>query len=1095
MKKIYSLLIAFLCLSCFLGHAQDSRVIEGLVQEVINGRKEPSIGVNVAVANEQNRTLTGTVTNLDGKYVLRVPESSGKLKIVFSFIGMKQQTFEYTGQRTLNVIMTEDAKQLETVVVTASRVTSDLGITEREQTFSSEKIKMDDVIATLPVTSIEEALQGKIAGLDILTGGDPGSRSSIRIRGTATLNSNAEPLIVINGVPYKTDIDESFDFNTANDEDFAAMLNLNPHDIESIEVLKDAASTSIYGTDGANGVLLITTKKGARGKTSFSFSSKYSLKFEPDPMPMLSGNEYVAFIQDAIWNTANAKGLQNSRDLLELLYDTPEINYNPNWRYFNEYNVNTDWLDAVKKNAFTADNSFSMSGGGEKAIYRMSLSHTNEGGTSVGTGLERLTASLNVGYYFSDRLRVEADFSHSDSDKDDNWTKNVRSEALKKMPNKSPYWMTTDPYGNIVATDNYFTRQNSEEFQGVFRSKADGSNAVNFHPIIMANESYNNTRQKEERIIVRLKYNILPELEYSGYVSMMYRTTKNRKFLPQAATDVSLDNEFANRSTDSYSNNLALRTENRFTFRKSWNTDHTLVGTATWRTNQQTNSNYSSEIYGAASAGMSDPVTGGSIISLNSSDSETRTLSGIVSANYTLMNRYTIGATLNHEGKSSLGNDNRWGTFPSAGLAWHMKEEAFLKNLNWLDEAKLRASYGQSGNAPGGTAPYIGTYSSVGKYITGSAIAPASMQLDKLKWETTTEYDIGIDLAFFQNRLTMTFDYYYKYTKDLLQKNIKIPASAGYESKKSEIAYYNSGELSNKGWEYRFDYTMFENKDWRIASRFNIARNINEIEKLPENMTEENYSLKNGEYAQRVIAGRPTGSFFGYKYLGVYQNTEDTYAKDENNNIMSDLNGNPIVMKNGSYVAYPGDAKYADINHDGVINEKDIVYIGNCMPVVHGSAGLSVKYQNLMLNLNFHYRLGQKVINKARMESESMIGRDNQSKAVLSRWRNEGDDTNIPRALWDYGFNYLGSDRFVENCSYVRLQSISLNYKVPKKICNSLHINTLNLFVTFYDLYTWTDYTGQDPEVNLPSSVTGLAVDNAQTPPSRRFSAGLNLYF
>jgi TonB-dependent SusC/RagA subfamily outer membrane receptor len=199
--------------------------------------------------------------------------------------------------------------------------------------------------------------------VDIVAGGDPGAKSSIRIRGTATLNSNADPLIVINGVPYTTDIDDSFDFATANNEDYADMLNLNPHDIESIEVLKDAASTSVYGTSGANGVLLITTKKGGRGKTRFSLSSKFTAKVEPNPIPMLDGDEYVAFIQDAIWNTANARGVANSSSLLELLFDTPEINYNPDWRYFDEYNADTDWLSYVKKNATISDNSFSMSGG------------------------------------------------------------------------------------------------------------------------------------------------------------------------------------------------------------------------------------------------------------------------------------------------------------------------------------------------------------------------------------------------------------------------------------------------------------------------------------------------------------------------------------------------------------------------------------------------------------------------------------------------------------------------------------------------------------------------------------------------------------
>jgi len=1090
-------IIVLLLLFYSLSFAQSSRVLKGTVWESIDGKKESIVGVNIMISNEQNRTLTGTITDIDGKYTITIPEGSGKLKVVFSFIGMKSVVYDYSGQQTLDVVLESDVHTLQDVVITGKRVVNELGVSERQQTASVQKIKMDDVISNLPVASVEEALQGKIAGMDIISGGDPGSRSSIRIRGTSTLNSKTDPLIVINGVPYSANINDDFDFNTANDEDFAAMLNVNPNDIETIEVLKDAASTSIYGTAGANGVLLITTKKGTQSKTTFSVSSKTSVKFEPDPMPMLSGKDYVSFIQNAIWNTSNAQGVANSRELIKLREATPEINDKPDWRYYNEYNVNTDWLSHVRKNALTTDNSFSMMGGGEKATYRFSMSYLNEGGTTIGTGLERMTSTLNVGYSFSNKLRVESDFSYSGSNVDDNWTKDVRAEAYRKMPNKSPYWMTTDDNGNVVATNNYFTRQNAEEFQGPFNGgkNDEGEGSSNFHPIIMAKESYNNSYQNEERMNIRLKYDFLPGFSYSGYVSMNFKTNKVRKFLPQAATDVSVDSRFANRSTDAYSNSLSLQTENKLMFNKDWKSRHNLVATAIWRTAQSTSSDYSSKIYGASASGMSDPSTGGSVVGIGSGDSEGRTLSGITSLVYTFRNRYTLAGTINYEGKSSLGKSKRWGVFPSLGAAWHVNEEAFLKDVAWLNDLKLRASYGESGQAPGGTAPYVGTYKFVGKYNTAYGIAPASMQLNNLKWESSTEYDFGTDISLLNNRLTMTFDYYYKYTSDLLQKDIKISSSAGYEGNGNKIAYYNSGEISNIGLEYRIDYTIFEKNNLRIAANFNIARNINKIESLPDNMSASIYSLKNGEYAQRIFTGTPTGSFFGYKYLGVYQNTTDTYAKDVQNNTMYNLDGDPIVTKNGTYLCYPGDARYEDVNHDGLINEKDIVYIGNSNPVVTGGGGVNVRYKNFTLNVNLHYRLGQKVINKARMNSESMYGTDNQSTAVLRRWRNEGDDTEIPRALWDYGLNYLGSDRFVDDCSYVRLQSLSLNYRIPKLLCEKLSMNSLSFFVTFYDLYTWTNYSGQDPEVNLPSKVTDLAVDNAQTPRSLRFSAGFNLLF
>lgn len=1087
MKNIKFVLITVMVLFMLSlpAFSQTSKILTGRVYEKIGNTTSPSIGVNVSIANSQNRTLVGTTTNQAGEYSLRIPENAGDLKIVFSFIGMKRQVVAYKGQPKIDVTLLEDFTELGEVVISTKRAEkNELGITMREQTASTQKISMEQIVESLPVSSVEEALQGRMSGVDIIAGGDPGARSSIRIRGTATLNTSADPLIVINGVPYSTNIDDNFDFATANNEDYAEMLNLSPYDIESIEVLKDAASTAVYGTKGANGVLLITTKKGSMGKTRFSFSTKYSVKYEPRSIPMLNGDEYVSFIQDAIWNSANAQGVNNSKALLELLFDTPEINFNPEWRYFNEYNANTDWLSYVKKDAATTDNSFSMSGGGDKATYRFALSYLDEGGTTIGTNLQRFTSSLNVGYNFSSKLRVDADFTFSESDKKDNWTNNVRLESMLKMPNKSPFII--DEHTGLP-TGNYFTRQNAEEFQGAF------SGGRNFHPIIMATESYNKSKQQEEKMTFRLSYDILPGMNFSSYVSMKFNTVKGRKFLPQDATGVTIDNPYANQSTDSYSDNFALLTESKLIYRKRINDAHNIVATGLWRTNSGLSSNYSTVIYGASSAGMSDPVTGGAIASRGSGDSEARSVSGIGSFNYTLFEKYILSATLNMEGNSSLGKSNRWGIFPAFGLAWHMKDESFMQDFDWLNQFKVRLSYGQSGAAPGGTAPYMGKFSSIGEYGDNSAIAPVTIQLNNLKWQTSTEKDAGVDMAFLDEKLTMTFDYYYKFTRDLLQRNVSIPASSGYNNQGNKITYFNSGEISNKGWEYRIDYEALTDKVWKLNLNFNVNRNINTIESLPENLSESSFSMGNGRYAQKLMAGTPVGSFFGFKYDGVYQNTEETYARDKNGNIMRDLEGTAIVMKNGRYTCFPGDARYKDLNYDGLINEKDIAYIGNSNPIVTGGGGFTLKYKSVSLTTFMHYRLGQKIINTARMESESMYGTDNQSASVLKRWRNEGDDTQIPRALWKYGYNYLGSDRFVENCSFVRLKTVSLSYNLPKELCKKVFTNSINIFFTGYDLFTWTDYTGQDPEVNTPSNITDLAKDNANTPRSRRMSCGITI--
>lgn len=1103
-KHLYILLIAFLAVL----PAAAQEVITGTVTEMIGNDEEPCIGVNVTFVNAQNRIVAGTVTDFSGMYTLQVPADKKNLSVQFSYIGMKTQKFKYEGQKTINVKLEADnaQTQLQEVRVTGSRGSrNDLGISAREQAFATQKIKMDEILESQPVTSVEEALQGQLGGVDIVAGGDPGAKSSIRIRGTATLNSNSDPLIVIDGVPYSTDVDDSFDFNTASQEDFAQMLNLNPNDIESIEVLKDAASTAIYGTAGANGVLLITKKKGSRSKTRFSFSTKNSIKIEPKSMPMLSGNQYKAYVQDAIWNSANAQGLASSTDLLNLLYNTPEINYDESFPYFDEYNQNTDWLSLVKKNALTTDNSFSMSGGGDKANYRFSLGYSNEGGTTKGTGLGRLTTSLNVGYNFSEKLHVEAEYSYTDTQKDAPYTDDVRAAAFIKMPNKSPY-----QYANGVQTDNYFTRQNADEFQGAYKGTSRISNSkYNFNPVVMANDSYNNSSIKEQKMTVRARWYILPEvLTYNGYVSMRFNTTKKESWLPQAATGLEyglLETQGTNyteidQAAEAYSNSFSLQTENKLMFRKTWNDIHNLVATGIWYTSQSRSSNKAFYRAGVGAAELADVSSQtGILYKIESSKGEVTSLSARGSIAYTLLNRYTINGTFNYEGKSSLGKDNRWGFFPSIGVSWQVQDEPFMKAWKeaFLTQWKIRASWGQSGNAPTGTSPYVGNYSALGNYIESPAIASNTMQLNKLKWETSREINIGTDISLWDGKLTFTFDYYRKNTKDLLQKKVTIPSTTGYSS--AQMAWYNSGKMRNEGWEARVDYKVFKTKKWDLSVNFNISHNENTILELPDNLDDgtNSFSLKNGSgyYATKLLSGTSVGSFYGFRYLGVYQNTTDTYAKDAEGNVMTDLQGTPIVMKNGTYTCYPGDAHYDDVNHDGVIDKNDLVYLGNYNPTVTGGGGFTLKYDRFALTVFMHYRLGQKVINAARMDAEGMYNANNQSTAVLRRWRNEGDQTDIPRALWGYGLNQLGSDRYVEDCSFLRFKTISLSYNLPKKFCQSIGLTSANVYLTGYDLFTISSYTGMDPEVSDPSKITDIAKDNAQTPRSRRYSMGITVNF
>lgn len=1065
-------------LLCSVSMIAQNKVITGTVSEVLGSSKEPIMGANVVLVNSQGRYVRGAVTDMNGNYNLQVPADSKNLKLKVTYIGMKPQTVNYTGQTHLNFTL-ENAATVKEVTVTGQRGSRDpMGISRMEQTSSVQKLDLSEIVETSPVTSVEEALQGQIAGLDISLGGDPGASSSIRIRGTSSLSSSNEPLIVIDGVPQEVDISDDFNFSTANAEDFGALLNIAPANIESIEVLKDASATAIYGTKGANGVLLINTKRGAMGKTKFSFSSKFTFKQEPESIPLLNGAQYVSLMQDELWNAANAKGLGSASNEMDMLFNNAELNYDPTYRYYDEYNVDTDWLEAVKRNAIITDNNFSMTGGGEKAVYKLNLGYYDEQGTTRGTGVQRLSAGMKITYNFSDRLRVRTDFNFTNTNKDANVLSNARSIAMNKMPNLSPYYIDDV---TKQSTGVYFTPES--DFQGGYSS--------NYNPVAMVNEGYNKTTQRNEKMTITLEYDFPFHLQYQGWVSMNMTTTKNKKFLPLEATGVLWNNSNANQSTDATSDAFSLQTENKLIYNNTFAEKHKIIATALMKTADSQSFSYSSVTRGNASANLSDPVVGSVVASSGSGNSERRSVSLIGQAVYSFDNRYVLRGTINYEGNSTMGKSKRWGTFPAFGAAWNIDQEHFWSDAikQWLNTAKLRLGYGWSGTSPSGASIYLGAYKSLGQYMNMSAIVPDRMQLDNLKWETTREMDFGIDLRLF-NKLNVTFDYYDKETSDMLLKDTSLPVTTGYSS----VKYINSGKMSNKGVELRFDYEVFRNKDWTVSVNANVSRNINKVKELPSTWKYENYSFGNGNYALRIVENAPVGTFYGYRYLGVYQNTEETYARNAAGDVMYDWQGKVITMKNGTEQVYPGDAKYEDVNHDGVINENDIVYLGNANPKFFGGGGFQVRWKYFTLTTFFYGRYGQKVINGARINLENMRGKANQSTAVLHRWRSEGDQTDIPRALYGMGYNYLGSDRFVEDASFIRLKTLSLSFNCPKNWLKNLGITRLNIFATGYDLFTWTDYKGQDPEVRMPSP-TSLVKDTATTPVSKRFAFGVNLDF
>jgi len=513
-----------------------------------------------------------------------------------------------------------------------------------------------------------------------------------------------------------------------------------------------------------------------------------------------------------------------------------------------------------------------------------------------------------------------------------------------------------------------------------------------------------------------------------------------------------------------------------------------------WQTTNQGTSSFSGSTTGSSSSGITDLIDGSNSKSITpgSGHVEYKSVGGLFNSQYSYDEKYILSAGIRAEASSSLPVKSRWGLFPTVGVAWVFGDEQFLKSAKFLSLGKIRVNWGQSSNSPSGSAPYVGSLGSIAKgYGENAAIEFKSIQADNLTFETVSQANIGIDVGMFDNRLNLSLDLYDKLTTNMLQKDVALPATTGFAT----VKYYNSGTMDNKGWEFSTDFQLLRTKDWKFNINFNISQNKNEILDIPENKQALNYTFGNKTYAYKLSEGEPLGSFYGYKYLGVYQNKTETYAIDANGKTIYDINGSPVIMKNNDAKVYAGDAKYADINHDGIINRYDIVYIGNSNPLFTGGFGFNVTYKNIGLVATFHGRAGQKVINAVRMNNEYMYGSDNQSTAVLRRWRHEGDDTEIPRALYGRGYNDLGSDRFLEDASFLRLKTLTLKYDLPKKISDKLHIKKLQIYITGYDLLTFTKYQGQDPEISLKfeQGLYPMYIDGAATPKPRRFAMGLNL--
>src|SRR5574344_282594 len=1082
-------------------YAQNTVMITGHLSSSTEGEL---IGATVIEQDKSGRIVSSTVTDFDGNFSLRIKNTDNMLKI--SYIGHKPVIMPIKERRRFVVVLKSENRELKEVVATGKRLHNDgtFPIPERQISGAVQTINTK-AFEGMSVATIDDALQGRIAGLDIVSNsGDLGSGSSLRIRGTTSITSNSTPLILLNDIPFDNNVDASFDYNTASNDQFATLLNISPDDIEEITVLKDGAACAIWGSRGANGIISIKTKKGVVGPTKVTYSYRFSGAWQPSGLKMLNGNDYTMLMKQAYFN----------RNQSESESDISEFNYDPTFSEYEQYNNNTDWVKAVTQTGFTHDHSFSISGGGSKARFRASLGYYNQTGTVIKQELNRFSTRMNLEYQVSDRLKFTSDFSMTYTDNDKNYEQYYSTEssylglldiAYRKMPNVSIYQQ--DNNGNDTGVY-YNINQNSDLGE---------SQKELLNPVALANLAYN--KQKNMRIIptLRLQYDFIEpnnqqRLRYNGYITFDIENTKTHKFLPKEIVPKSWLDTNANQSYENEVDGLSIMTDQNITWQPNLGDDHSLILYGSWQLTSGNSQYQEFTTYGSPSAAITDATSGANIYGLNSSNGKWRSMALLGRLHYAYKEKYIIDATIRYDGSTRLGSGNRWGTFPALSGKWIISDEKFMKPFDsWLNEFSIRAGYGVTGNQPNSEylyfSRYNGTWSTGGNNYNGiPTIKPSSLQLTNLKWERSASYNLGLNIVVLDNKINADMNVYHRRTSDLLFENQRISSSTGF----SNISYINAGTMDNDGWEFNLNTTnLIKIGKVTIDFNANLSNYSNTIKSLDANVLDSyngDFNYSNGSYLSRIQVNNSFGSIYGFRYLGVYQ--YDTYkagrggtcpvARDASGNVVFDSYGNAVPM----YFAYGttsamkfrgGDAIYEDVNHDGTIDELDIVYLGNCNPKLNGGFGFNIRYKRFALNAFFNFRVGNKIINYARMNAESMYTNDNQCVSVNWRWRKDGDDTGIPRALYQDGRNFLGSDRFVENGSFLRFKQLTLNYSFDPKMLKQIGLEQFNLSFTLNNILTFTKYSGVDPEVSYNSN--GICADSNKTPRSRYFTLGLTVGF
>lgn len=1020
-------------------------IVKGVVQAADNSETLP--GVNITVKGKGIKAIS----DKDGNYSIKVFSPNDILQ--FSSVGYVAQEQSVQGKSILNVKLVSSRNSLDELVVVG------YGTQRRgDITGAVASVNISD-LAKAPVGSFEEALAGRVAGVQVsASDGQPGAPLNVVIRGVSSLTQDTSPLYVIDGFPV---------------DDYENNL-INPADIESIEVLKDASATAIYGSRGGNGVVLITTKKGVVGAPKINYQFFHGFQNDIKRQKMMSPYEFVKYTLEI---RPSSSDLYLKNRTLESYKDTKGI----------------DWQDVALRTGQTSSHNISLSGGNDKTTYSISGSLFNQRGILLNSGYKRYQGRAKIDQVINSNLKAGINLNLSSTEKYGlipNMTEDNSSSTVNLM---FSVWGYRPVSGGDDAMDEEMVEDPVDE-------ETSSASETRFNPILSLKNEYNPSFNNSFFGNAYLEYKFLENftLRVTGGVT---RGWMRKDVFYNTLTRYGSPNTIQGRTTGMNGSiynteTLNLLNENTLTYRKRFNKIHNLTALAGFTTQK-----YNRFYYGFSAIQVPNASLGLSGLDegLPNLIASVQSLNGLGSilgrVNYDYKSRYFLTLSFRADGSSKFANGNKWAYFPSGSFAWRLKNEPFFKNpfFDFVSDAKLRLGYGVTGNNRVSDFAYLNTLavSGFGYGFNNGAMPsayPSVLGNPDIKWESSVMSNLGLDLAFFKGKIEFTADVYQKNTKDLLF-NATLNPSTGYTK-----GFKNIGEISNRGLELTLNTINLSTKNFSWQSNFNVTFNRNKVISLNEDQEALTSAVAwssqyNTSTPYIAVPGNAVALFYGFVFDGIYQYADFNELSPGNYSLKGG------IPTNGNVTVQPGDIKYKDINGDGLVNLKDRTIIGDPNPSAIGGFSNNFRYKGFDLNVFFQWSYGNDVLNANRIEFEGGSGRSNLNQfAVLeNRWTPENQS--------NYYFRTLGrgpnvySSRIVEDASYLRLKTVSLGYNLPAQFINKIKLKQLRIYTSAQNLVTWSNYSGLDPDVSVRQSALTPGFDWSAYPTARTITFGLNANF